>query len=377
LFIAFAGGLLAMVTIARWQPGRSSVTNREPAVVTRALPEPEATESEPERDRREPEVVVESDQRPVVPADSGARAYTDSVAAHPVPISKAGQPNGQEPIGEGGEPFRGVSRDRGAAEPEARRPGDGTPDSPAGPIGRTSQKPGRSGQTPGARQVANAPQAIFGNPSQGDASDGRVAPRSAPAGAPAGNTESTTDSRIVPATPDVSTPDNTYDDPRDDSEDDGGGSQNIDPPDDSDPEPEVPTARVRMVPMLAAFNVDAAVPISVEIYSGNDVGHVPFHVNFDPRVLRFDRAEEGPFLGSDGVQTVFFAQASMAGDSVVVGLSRMGQAPGVDGAGQLCVLQFVAVGSGATTLGFSRAKVRDSTSDIIPANFEPVTLTVN
>ena len=74
--------------------------------------------------------------------------------------------------------------------------------------------------------------------------------------------------------------------------------------------------------------------------------------------------------------TAFIAGLSSSGDSVVVGLSRLGRVQGVDGGGPLCTLQFTAVGPGHAGLVFARAKVRDSSSRIVPSEFEAINVRV-
>ena len=131
-----------------------------------------------------------------------------------------------------------------------------------------------------------------------------------------------------------------------------------------------------MLPSASVINVGGSLAVSVVISSASDVGHVPFHVQFDSRVLQFEQGQEGGFLGSDGTQTAFFAAPTSRGDAVVVGLSRLGRVDGVDGAGELCVLHFTAVGPGNTMLSFARAKVRDSTNRIVPSVFTPTAIAV-
>ena len=210
---------------------------------------------------------------------------------------------------------------------------------------------------------------MFLNPAQGDV---RPAPRS-----------EATETLPEPQPSTGDSPDAEQDPPFEDAPD-----SQPDPPRQDDPreeqeqeqepeqEPPAPVAKVRMNPVRPLFAVGDAVPVTVEISSGTDVGHVPFYVDFDPRVLRFDRGEEGPFLGLDGVSTMFVAAQSGAGDSVVVGLSRLGQSPGIDGDGRLCVLYFVAIAPGTSNLRFDRAKVKDSTNRTVRAEFEPAAVTV-
>lgn len=125
-----------------------------------------------------------------------------------------------------------------------------------------------------------------------------------------------------------------------------------------------------------AVAVGERVSVVIEIVSASEVGHTPFHVTFDPRVLEFDHGVEGAFLQSDGNQTAFFAATSSRGGSVVVGLSRLGRVPGVSGSGDLCVLNFNAIGPGNAALAFSRAKVRDASNQIIPSIFQPAVVVV-
>ncbi len=135
---------------------------------------------------------------------------------------------------------------------------------------------------------------------------------------------------------------------------------------------------VRMVTSATEIQVGETVSVSIEISGAQDVGHVPFHVRFDPAVLRFDSGTEGAFMASDGANTAFLAAATGGGDVVVIGMSRL-RSPhtnGVNGGGELCVLDFMAVGPGAANFSFERAKVRDDTNTIVPASFRQATLLV-
>jgi hypothetical protein len=139
------------------------------------------------------------------------------------------------------------------------------------------------------------------------------------------------------------------------------------------------TAAPAVVTMLAnagEVGVGDRVHLHIVIQDAINVGSVPFHVAFDPAVLRFEQAQQGPFLSSDGRQTAFFAAATSSGDSVVVGLSRLGAGHGIAGSGELCVLQFVAVGPGNAALAFANEKVRDASNRIVPGIFQKASVTV-
>jgi hypothetical protein len=141
-------------------------------------------------------------------------------------------------------------------------------------------------------------------------------------------------------------------------------------------EPPTSTAIVQAIPSLTELAVEGSLSVVVMISNATDVGHVPFHLVYDPQVLLFEYGEEGSFLGSDGAQTAFFAAGAGGGGTVVVGLSRLGQTSGVSGAGEMCVLHFTAVGPGTTALAFSSEKVRNPAGDPVPSVFVPVSITV-
>ena len=118
------------------------------------------------------------------------------------------------------------------------------------------------------------------------------------------------------------------------------------------------------------------VQVTVNIDRGANVGHVPFHLNYDPTVLRFEGGEEGGFLKADGQGTVFLASPASTGNAVVVGLSRLGRQVGVAGKGELCTLEFTAIDRGDAKLTFARATVRDADNRALEAEFTTTPLVV-
>ncbi len=120
---------------------------------------------------------------------------------------------------------------------------------------------------------------------------------------------------------------------------------------------EAQTARVWLAASATELLVGQIVEVRVLIESGQDVASVPFHLSFDPALLAFRGAVEGPLLSSDGRPTVFMAVPSAAGDRVIVGASRLGQQPGVNGDGELCRLSFEVMGEGRAALRFERTRV--------------------
>ncbi len=87
-----------------------------------------------------------------------------------------------------------------------------------------------------------------------------------------------------------------------------------------------------------------------------------YGVSFDlrvPSLLTFTGRTQGMFLSADGVQTAFQVTQSPPGN-LVVGLTRLGTASGVDGSGVLMTLQFSASTAGTGAFEFANGAAFDA-----------------
>jgi hypothetical protein len=129
-------------------------------------------------------------------------------------------------------------------------------------------------------------------------------------------------------------------------------------------------ATVRLVPSAPSFRVGDRVIMEVRIENATNVGSVPFHLRYNRQVLEFvPPANQGPFLNSDGANSVFLATDSAGGGEVVVGLSRLGGGDGMSGAGTLATFQFQAINPGDCGFAWSGASVKDPQARNLPASF--------
>ncbi len=148
-----------------------------------------------------------------------------------------------------------------------------------------------------------------------------------------------------------------------------------------EPDPDDDTAshgptRVILAAEPGPLAPDAELRVHVLIENAGGVASVPFHLRFDPRVLRFEQALQGPFMGSDGQAAIVMAAPLSSGDVVVVGAARLGAVPGVSGSGEICTLRFRVLAPGATTFTFSEAAVRAPSGADLPASFLTTTVVV-
>ena len=129
-------------------------------------------------------------------------------------------------------------------------------------------------------------------------------------------------------------------------------------------------ATVRLVPSAPSFRVGDRLTVEVRIENATNVGSVPFHLRYNRQVLEFvPPANQGPFLNSDGANSVFLATDSPGGGEVVVGLSRLGGGDGMSGAGTLATFQFQAINPGDCGFGWTGASVKDPQARNVPASF--------
>ena len=145
------------------------------------------------------------------------------------------------------------------------------------------------------------------------------------------------------------------------------------PPEDSgaqEPPVNAGPATVRLVPSAPSFRVGDRVSVEVRIENATNVGSVPFHLRYNRQVLEFvPPAMQGPFMNSDGANSVFLATDSTGGGEVVVGLSRLGAGEGMSGAGTLATFQFQAINPGDSGLTFTAQTVKDPQARNLDASF--------
>jgi len=98
---------------------------------------------------------------------------------------------------------------------------------------------------------------------------------------------------------------------------------------------------------------------TVEVQGMQKAFSAAFDVIYDPSVIEYVKADEGPFLNrSNALNTSFFQSALQDGvkGRIVIGLTLLGQVDGVSEGGTLLTLSFRALNPGVTTLAFADPK---------------------
>ena len=100
---------------------------------------------------------------------------------------------------------------------------------------------------------------------------------------------------------------------------------------------------------LESQNNDTIV-LAVKVKDLSNVYGIWFNLNFDGSIFNYAGSAEGSFL-NQGASTFFFATGKSS--TVVVGLSRQGDASGVSGSGTLCKLTFDGIKEGTSRFDFA------------------------
>ena len=118
-----------------------------------------------------------------------------------------------------------------------------------------------------------------------------------------------------------------------------------------------PKVELELQPQAPVVAPGATFEVQLVASTKVPVSHLPVTLVFDPRILEVVQVQRGGFLGSEG-QAKFMSDFSTPG-RVVMGASRVGQQPGVTGAGLVANVRFRALEVGQTTLRFEKGKVLD------------------
>ncbi|HSS76558.1 MAG TPA: cohesin domain-containing protein, partial [Thermoanaerobaculia bacterium] len=119
----------------------------------------------------------------------------------------------------------------------------------------------------------------------------------------------------------------------------------------------IPAVRLWLTPGRLTVSPGDTFEVRVQADAGLPVSHLPLSLSFDPAVLSVEAVDPGSFLGAASESQVL-SDSSRPG-ALVIGASRLGQRPGVKGAGIVARVTFRAVAAGRTDLGFD-AKALDS-----------------
>ena len=114
--------------------------------------------------------------------------------------------------------------------------------------------------------------------------------------------------------------------------------------------------------------------VPVVLTGGTDVSSVPLQIQYDPAKMTLVNVGDGDLLNRDG-QIVSMAHRDDSGN-LTVNVSRPPGAPGVSGAGVICVLTFQATAKGQSGISITRASAMNSAGKALQAQTSQTTIVV-
>jgi hypothetical protein len=137
------------------------------------------------------------------------------------------------------------------------------------------------------------------------------------------------------------------------------------------PGPPAPGAATRFEFRPSAAVVERGATFTVELYAANarDLFAAPFHLKFDPQLVRLQEVKAGPLLAADGRNIIFTRNILNDTGDAAVNLNRMPDTGGISGSGVLAVFTFQAVAPGQSRLMFSQFGLRNTALAEIKADW--------
>lgn len=109
-------------------------------------------------------------------------------------------------------------------------------------------------------------------------------------------------------------------------------------------------------PEALRASVGDSFEVRLDVRSTAPLSHLPLRLRFDPSLIEVSAVRPGSFLG--GEEEISLMTDDSTPGTVVVGLSRLGERPGVAGRGRLLALEVRATGPGTATIAVERARPR-------------------
>ena len=136
-----------------------------------------------------------------------------------------------------------------------------------------------------------------------------------------------------------------------------------------------PRVQLRMVPGDVAVAVGDRFDVRIEADARTPLSHLPLVLTYDPAVVEVVEWRQGDLLG--GADEVQMLGAVGEPGRLLLGLSRLGERPGVTGRGTVAVITLQAKAAGRAALAFERPKALDpDLKEIAPVKAEGAQLRV-
>jgi len=139
--------------------------------------------------------------------------------------------------------------------------------------------------------------------------------------------------------------------------------------------PRTPSVNLILNPLSGPIAVGATFQVPVVLTGGADIASVPLKIKFDPAKLTLVNVDQGDFLGRDGKPPALLHIDDGAG-LITINNSRPPGAPGMSGAGVVCVLSFQGKATGDSAIAIAGSGVTTSAMQSVSAAQTQITVQV-
>jgi general secretion pathway protein D len=150
----------------------------------------------------------------------------------------------------------------------------------------------------------------------------------------------------------------------------------VEPKTGAPPETAVAGAVLELKPATAAAEVGQDVRFDVSLSDVKNLYGAIITLAYDPKVVDFKSAAEGPFLKTDGQQTSFLFSNNIKAGTVDLYITRIGDVGGVQGSGILSTVLFQCRSAGASPFQFKSVKIGNYDREQIKTDTKGATVTV-
>ncbi len=130
-----------------------------------------------------------------------------------------------------------------------------------------------------------------------------------------------------------------------------------------------------IAPLTDPVTTGTTFKVPVQISGGADIAAVPLQIQYDPAKLSLVNVDSGDFLGRDGKQVTLIHRDDGPG-LININTSRPPGAPGLSGAGTICVLSFQAKSAGESTLVIAHPTAMNSAQQQVQATGSQASIVV-
>ena len=127
-----------------------------------------------------------------------------------------------------------------------------------------------------------------------------------------------------------------------------------------------PSAIVSIIPSSGPISIGEEVQVQVVVSNAENLFAAPFYFYYNPTALTLEMVSEGNFLNQDGGNTVFLKSVDPTQGRIIVGLSRLGSAPGMSGSGALATITFKAQAPGQASITLANVNFKDPKLNTLP-----------